>query len=94
MGMEKGKTAQGLSNPSFQRGFNQTEPARTLPEQGTADHHGQLKKTLLEALRMKAGVTSIATLVQQQANVAYEKAPLLGNCLLMEPFSFRFKRPS
>ncbi len=60
---------------------------------------GKLKTTLLEALRIEAGVPSIATQAQQQAAVSYEKThrlPANHPCrtLLEEPCRHRLKRPS
>ncbi len=60
---------------------------------------GQLKTTPLEALRIEAGVPSIATQVQQQAPVPNEKAHRLPTnhprrTLLEEPCRHRQKRPS
>ncbi len=60
---------------------------------------GQLKTTPLEALRIEAGVPSIATQAHQQVSVPYEKAhrhppnhPRIA--LLKEPCRHRLKRPS
>ncbi len=60
---------------------------------------GQLKATPLEALRIEAGVPSIAKQAQHQAAVAYEKAHRLPTnnprrTLLDEPCRHRLKRPS
>ncbi len=60
---------------------------------------GQVIITLLEALRIEAGVPSIASQAQHQAAVAYEKAHRLPmnhprRTVLEEPRRHRLKRPS
>ncbi len=91
VGLEERSTPQGLSGPPSQcyqlrfpslatmAGPNTTGPAGTLQNRALRITTGKLKTTPLEALRIEAGVPSIATQAEQQAAVAYEKAHRLTN---------------